>query len=64
MAWPGELVSPYFLIDSFLRFGTAVAGDKPLGLLPLELLYWLIRQAWPNVDRYIERVWKKHSGRS
>jgi len=64
IAWPGELLSPYLLIDSLLRFGTAVAGDKPLGLLPLEFLYWLIRQAWPNVDRCIERVCQKHPGRS
>jgi hypothetical protein len=35
---------PYLLLDSFLRFGTAIAGDRPLGLLPVEILYWTFQK--------------------
>ena len=44
-------LAPYFIIESFLRYGTAVAGQKPMGLLVLELPYWIARRVWRLAGR-------------
>jgi len=41
ISWPGRLLWPYLALDSLARFGNAVAGEKPLGLLPVEIVYWV-----------------------
>jgi len=39
IGWVIYFAAPYLMLDSFLRFGTAVAGGGALGLLPLEIVY-------------------------
>ena len=34
---------PYLLLDSFVRLGTTVAGQQPMGLLPFEFVDWMVR---------------------
>lgn len=43
------LAAPYFAIDSFIRYAHARAGDKPLGILVLEVL-----------DRLVEALFRKN----
>jgi hypothetical protein len=43
IGWVIYFAAPYLMLDSFLRFGTAVAGGGALGLLPLEIVYWILR---------------------